>query len=239
MLPDSHVLESLPAYALGSLEQEEARLVAEHIASCYLCRKELAAFQTVADQLSLAAPSALPSAELKPRLMERIQGLDRKRGNLSTGWRFSSRLVSIGAFAGLALILLLAVSNFLLWQQIRNMNALTGPHGMRAIALQNTAQALEASGFVIVGSDGRNGVLVVDKLPVLDPTREYQVWLTRDGSSTSGAVFSVDEDGYRGVRLITPESLLVYTSMQVTIEPAGGSENPTGSQVLTGSLSNQ
>ena len=119
------------------------------------------------------------------------------------------------------------------------MDVLTGPRGMRAIALQNTRRALEASGFVIVGADGQNGVLVVDKLPALDATREYQVWLTRDGSDTSGAIFSVDANGYRGVRLTPPESLLMYTSVQVTIEPAGGSDHPTGSQVLIGTLSNQ
>jgi anti-sigma-K factor RskA len=239
MFADAHVLELIPAYVLGSLEEEEARLVKEHMAGCYLCRKELDVYQAVADQLSLAVPEAAPSAELKPRLMERIQSLKMKRATPSTGWRFAKQLVPLGAFAALGLIILLAFSNLLLWQKIRDMDVLTGPHGMRAIALQNTGRALEASGFVIVGADGQNGVLVVDKLPALDATREYQVWLTRDGSDTSGAVFSVDESGYRGVRLTPPESLLLYTSVQVTIEPAGGSERPTGSQVLIGSLANQ
>src|SRR5512146_1609955 len=103
MFADAHVLELIPAYVLGSLEEEEARLVKEHMAGCYLCRKELDTYQAVADQLSLAVPEAAPSAELKPRLMERIQSL--KRATPSTGWRFAQRLVPFGAFAALGLII--------------------------------------------------------------------------------------------------------------------------------------
>ena len=109
---------------------------------------------------------------------------------------------------------------------------------MRAIVLQNTTTASLASGFVIMGADGKNGVLVVDKMPALDKMHEYQVWLKRDSKETSGGVFSVDEDGYKGMRLTAPESLLDYSSVEVTVEPAGGSAQPTGSQVLKGSLFN-
>jgi hypothetical protein len=81
-------------------------------------------------------------------------------------------------------------------------------------------------------------VLVVDELPVLDPGHEYQLWLERDGQSTSGAVFSVDEDGYRGLRIAAAESLLTYSGARLTIEPVGGSAVPTGEAVLHGSLFN-
>src|SRR5688500_20220506 len=99
---------------------------------------------------------------------------------------------------------------------------------MRAIALQNPDAALAASGFVIVRADGEDGVLVVDELPKLDAQREYQLWLVRNGSTTSGAVFSVDESGYRGMRIEAPQSLLTYSSVLVTIEPVGGSVEPYG-----------
>lgn len=182
MINDLHVLDSLPAYALGSL--------------------------------------------------------DVKQPVQSVGRRWPQRLLPVGALAGLALILLLAFSNLLLWQRLTNLEVLTGPLGMRSIALQNTEAAPTASGFVVMGADGLNGVLVVDKLPQLDATREYQIWLVRDAMSKSGGVFSVDESGYRGMRLEATESLLTYSSVWVTIEPAGGSPDPTGEQVLNGSLHN-
>ena len=238
MLNDLHVFDSIPAYVLGSLEEEEARLVAEHLSGCYACRRELEAYQTVVDQVLLTLPEVEPPAGLKPRLMDRIHRLDGKRNPEPKGWRLPGRLLPIGAFAGLFLILVLAMSTLLLWRQVARAQFMTGPLGMRAVALQNTDSAPGASGFVVIGADGRNGVLVVDKLPPLEETREYHVWLRRDATDTSAAVFSVDEDGYRGMRLIAPESLKNYDSVQVTVEPAGGSSQPTGPQVLTGSLFN-
>lgn len=237
MMEDKHALESLPAYALDSLDATEAQAIAGHLASCHICRSELRAFQDVAGQIALTAPQTVPSRELKPRLMERIQGLDLSPSKQER-WRFSGRLLPFGAITSLVLIATLAVSNLLLWQRLNQMEVLTGPLGMRAIALENTDAAPTASGFVVMGADGNNGVLVVDELPALDAQREYQLWLVRNGDNTSAAVFSVDESGYRGMRIEAPQNLLVYSSVRVTIEPTGGSAHPTGEPVLVGSLFN-
>jgi anti-sigma-K factor RskA len=238
MLNELHVLESIPAYVLGSLEEDEARLVAEHLAGCYQCRKELETYQEVADQLLYVLPEVTPPATLKPRLMERVGRLNNKRVPEPESRRAPRRLIPVGMVAGLLLILLLAVSNVLLWRRATNSEVFTGPLGMRAIALQNTENAPAASAIVIVSGDGENGVLVVDHLQPLNENQEYQVWLQRDSAEISGGTFAVDEDGYRGLRIIAPESLLTYTSVRVTVEPKGGSANPTGPQVLTGSLFN-
>lgn len=238
MTNDTHVFELLPAYVLGSLDAEEARSVREHLTGCYLCRQELDAFQGVADELAWSVSGASPASDLSSRLMERIQSLQSERAAQTAARRPLKRLLPIGALSGLLLLVLLAVSNILLWQRLNNAEVLTGPMGMRAIALHNTAAAPAASGFVIMGADGRNGVLVVDKMPPLDASHEYQVWLERYSSNTAGSTFSVDEHGYRGIRLEAPESLLSYSTLFVTIEPAGGSPNPTGAEVLSGSLFN-
>ena len=236
-MEEMHVLESLPAYALGALDASEAKMVAQHLAGCHICRSELQVFQEVAGQIALAAPQAELSGDLKPRLMERIHTLNQGQARPKR-WQFTGRLRPIGAMVGLILIAILAVSNLMLWQRLNQLEVLAGPLGMRAIALQNTESAPTASGFVIVSADGENGVLVVDELPALDAQREYQLWLVRNGSNTSGAVFSVDESGYRGMRIESPQSLLLYSSVLVTIEPVGGSVEPQGEQVLTGSLFN-
>src|SRR5919205_312593 len=73
MSDEVHVLDLLPAYVLNSLEAEDAQRVEAHLSSCLICRTESNAFRAVADQLSLAAPSATPSLGLKSRLMERVQ----------------------------------------------------------------------------------------------------------------------------------------------------------------------
>ncbi len=48
---------------------------------CYLCRRELAEFEKLIDQLALAVSEARPPAELKSRLMERIQGASSRRSD--------------------------------------------------------------------------------------------------------------------------------------------------------------
>jgi anti-sigma-K factor RskA len=109
---------------------------------------------------------------------------------------------------------------------------------MRAIPLSTTDAASNATGFVLVGADGRNGAVVVDGLPPLSEGQQYQLWLIRDGERTSGAVFSTDEKSYGGTRIKVAGSLLEYSAVDVTIEPAGGSPEPTGSLVLGGPLFN-
>ena len=237
MSEDIHVLESLPAYALGSLDEAEERLVAAHLIGCHMCRAELNAYQGVANQLAFAAPDTFPSQDLKRRFIARIQEI---KSTQPQPERVGSirRFVPVGGMIGVFLILALVVSNLVLWQRLNHLEVLAGPLGMRAIALQNTDSAPDSSGFVIISADGQDGVLVVDELPPLDAQHEYQLWLVQNGNHTSGAVFPVDESGYRGMRIEAPQTLLNYSSVLVTIEPAGGSDNPTGHTVLDGSLFN-
>ena len=75
MNEDLHVFDDLPAYALDSLEPDEARLVAEHLQGCTICRAELRAFQEIAGGLALTAPDARPTPQLKQRLMTRIEDM--------------------------------------------------------------------------------------------------------------------------------------------------------------------
>lgn len=237
MTEDTHILELLPAYALGSLDNAEARLVTEHLAGCHMCRTELRAYQNVADQLAFGVPEAFPSQNLKGRLTEQIRDVKPTRPQPERT-RSMRRFVPIGGMIGGLLILALLVSNILFWQRLNHLEVLAGPLGMRAIVLQNTDSASQASGFVIMSADGSDGVLVVDELPQLDEQHEYQLWLVRNGNHTSGGVFPVDESGYRGMRIEAPQTLLDYESVRITIEPAGGSDNPTGDTVLDGSLFN-
>ena len=72
MSNDVHVFELIPEYTLGSLDENEAQQVAEHLAECTACRWELSSYQRVADELLLAVPLDGPSPDLKRRLTARI-----------------------------------------------------------------------------------------------------------------------------------------------------------------------
>lgn len=239
MSADFHVQELIPAYALGCLDQDDALLVSQHLVTCPTCQAELQSYEEVVAQLALAVPKAVPSADLPSRLMGRLQ--DSKAVLASPSWwqRLRTTKPRLGLAWGIAsaiIIMILTVSNLLLWQRINQIE--TGPRSgrMRAIPLTSTNAAPGADGFIIIGADGQNGALVVDKLPLLTPEQQYQLWLIRDGQRTSAAVFSVDEYGYGGTRIKAPGSLFEYSACGVSIEPAGGSPSPTGDRVLAGIL---
>ncbi|HJS18699.1 MAG TPA: anti-sigma factor [Anaerolineales bacterium] len=234
MSENAHVLDLLPAFALGSLDTDEASQVQEHLSSCLICRAESEAFQEISAQMALLAPVADPSPDLKERLMTRVQATRPKpRVQEQAASRpLVERLLPAWGLASLVLILALGAVNLFLWQRLGYQDAFTAPGGMRAVPLSPLDAASNATGFVLVSADGEDGALVVDGLPPLDESQEYQLWLIRDGERTSGAVFSTDENNYGGTRIRAPGSLLEYTSVGITIEPAGGSPQPTGERVL-------
>ncbi len=237
MSHEMHVLDLLPAYALGSLDSDEARRVEQHLLDCVICRDESNAFQAAADQLSFAAPAELPPPELKDRLLRRIQAIPPQQRARVTRRPRLERLLPAWGLASLCLILALAGVNLFLWQQFERPELFSN-NGMRAAPLRAPDSASRATGFVLVSEDGDSGALVVDGLPPLDQSQQYQLWLIRDGQRLSGAVFSTDEKSYGTARIRAPESLLEYSAVDITVEPTGGSPQPTGVRVLGGSLFN-
>jgi len=75
--------DDLPAYALGALEAEEARLVGGHLAICSRCRAIVKAYYAVICLLPYAAPPQSPPARLRWRLLASVaadQCSDRTHG---------------------------------------------------------------------------------------------------------------------------------------------------------------
>lgn len=231
--PHAQTMESLPAYALGCLERDEAQAVARHLAGCARCRAELVAFQDVAGRLPFATPECPPPAALKARVMARVQAPVTAAPSPSwlagTLWR---RALPVWGAVSAVLVLALTFGNVALWQQLDQSRGRA--NAMRAVPMVGTEAAPGAAATIVVGTDGRQGALVVDDLPPLDSQHQYQLWLIKDGQRTSGGVFSVDEYGYGMLWVSSPRPLREYQSFGVTVEPMGGSAGPTGARVLGG-----
>ncbi len=238
MSNDTHVNELLPAYALGSLEQEESIQVSEHLATCVACRAELQSYQFVTDQLALAAPDVAPSVALRQRLTDRVNPAPAAPESQLSWWEQLTQLWLRAAPAwgmvSLALIVVLAVANLTLRQQVDDSRS--GSSGMRVVIFDGTDMAPGATGTLVISENGEYGTLVVDGLPPLDAAHQYQLWLIKDGQRTNGGVFSVSSEGYGALEVSSPAPLASYPAFGVTIEPAGGSPGPTGDKVLGGSL---
>ena len=241
MSPQEHYLDLLPAFALGSLDEEEQLQVSEHLAVCSICRAELQDFEQVVDELSLAIVQSEPASEVKDKIMAYARK-DKESAEESTEQTWWARLTQtmrisapVWGIAGLFLILALGLSNLFLWGRLNEIERVS-QSVLLSIPLQGTEDTPQAVGMLVVSRDGEHGTLVVDGLPTLDELSQYQLWLIRDGQRTSGGIFSVDEEGYGNLWVSSPEPLLSYSDFGITVEPAGGSAGPTGMKVLGGEL---
>ena len=242
MLAQDHVTDSLPAYVLGALDEKERRQVSNHLEHCQLCQAELASLQQVADELPLAISTVDPPLELKDRLMQSIhqRTVERQLEPLPVNQpTFLQRVFALFRHPlpalGVALILILVVGNLLLWRQL-NLATQRASTPMRVLALANTQDSSQATGTLVMDSAGKYGTLVVDNLATLDPTSQYQVWLIKAGVRSSAGVFSVNQDGYASLELLAPIPLIQYDAIGISIEPAGGSQMPTGASVFHADL---
>jgi anti-sigma-K factor RskA len=95
-------------------------------------------------------------------------------------------------------------------------------------------RANPAMGRYLWSAEAGQGVLFVVNLPQLGQDKSYQLWfLDESGRPVSGGTFQPQPDG--SARLLVEGGLGgLLTGMAITVEPAGGSEIPTGEIVLQG-----
>ena len=235
---ENHVMDLLPDYVLDILSDAEASQVSNHLAGCRSCQAEFTRLQQVTFVLPLALSQTSPSPRVKRNLMGAIHSPQSKTktSGESISWKNLAGILRMRLPAlGMALIMVLALSNLLLWRQFNSSNSPANT-SMRVLALANTNDAPQAVGTLIMGQNGDYGTLVVDHLPVLDAEQQYQVWLIRDGERTSSGLFSVNYVGYGSLELSSPLPLNQYDTIGITIEPSGGSPGPTGAKVLGSDL---
>jgi anti-sigma-K factor RskA len=241
MLPTNHVIDLIPGYALDCLREEEKLQVAEHLAQCVSCKTELHSYQRIVDELHQAVPQAEPPADLKQKILLRVQQKripDKLNAAMPAWQRFLAKMQSgapVWAYASFVLVIILAASNIWMVQRVNRLEA-TSQAEFRMVSMAGTDKAPSATGLLVMSHDGNMGTLVVDSLPVLDGTHQYQLWLILDGKRTSGGVFSVSKDGYGALAISSPQPLKEFAAFGITIEPTGGSPGPTGEKVMSGNL---
>lgn len=236
MMGNEHVFDLLPGYALGSLDEEELIQVANHLPRCAICRAELDPYWAVVDTLAMAVPARTPPEHVKTTLLQRIQARSQPvqpaPGPLAYLRSFFARPLGL-AFAALSVLLvLLAVSNWLLWRQFTELQQSEAQANMRVVDLHGSSAAPEADGYLMVFAGQTYGTLVVENAPPLQEGQQYQLWLVADGERESGGVFSVSRHGYGAVVVYADRPLGEYTAYGVTVEPEGGSLTPTGARIL-------
>ncbi len=219
----------ISAYALDALDPEESVVLQNHLPRCASCRRELADFLRLTDQLALGVAESSPPAELEERII-REASLSRPRRERAAVRAWNPGLAAAAA----VVILVLAAGNVMQWVHSPQFRAQTT--GLLTVALIGSGANRDAYGTIVVDKDDSEGVLAVRGLPRLGPALRYQLWLKKDDQVRSGGLFTVNDDGYGSLLIKLPGGFRGFRTFTISVEPAEGSQSPRGSSVLSGGL---
>jgi anti-sigma-K factor RskA len=238
--PDIHTLTG--AYAVDALDDDERELFRLHLAECDACTAEVAEFQATAAEMGVATAEPVPSG-LKSAVMAEIDTVRQdapvrapapapEREN----WydRLLAPAAAVLAIAVLGLTGIIAGMN----NRIEAIEAQTGRvtdvvAAADAVTVELPAQG-GASARVVYSPTRGEGVLLAQGMPATPDDQVYEFWLIDETGPRPAGLFQADERG-RVTHVMTGDMSEVG-AVAVTIEPAGGSPQPTSDPIMVAEI---
>jgi anti-sigma-K factor RskA len=258
---DERIEDLFPLYALGALTDEERAQVDTYVAADPAAQQRLADFVRVASAAPYDVTPVDPPARVKQALMDRVRADVRStpvaRPAASGLWRFLNALrpaMPLLAGASLAIAVLVGAWAIALNGEVARLRAettalrnelraqseviaaITSPN-VQPMTIAGTEHQPGARGQLLADPQARSAVLVVAGLSPLQPDQTYQFWLIRGDKPISAGVFRVDDRGRAVLPIASDDAVGSFDAMGVSIEPEGGSEQPTGEIVMLSELS--
>ena len=262
---DHPQLEDLDLYLLGGLEGEENHALEAHLSTCSDCRRKLAEARGLLALVSGSAPALAPPARARQRILESVREphseprpVPRQEPGRSAVarpgfWTLPNLVWAFAVFAAVLGASLVSVENRRL---AREQGTLRSALGEQAIQLDKAQAALDilrapetqrvrlVSGTERPVPEGKvfyhahRGLLFfASNLPPLEGKKAYELWLIpAEGKPINAGVFQTDSRGEGNVLLPALPPHTVAKAFAVTIEPAGGVDQPTGPKVLVGGV---
>jgi anti-sigma-K factor RskA len=238
--------ELLGAYAVDALTADEAASFAAHIAGCSEHAAKAAELRATASLLAETAPPQAPPPALRGRLLEAVAsepqdaaaatitpmaaGPRRREVNKASsgrgGWFTPNAWTAIAA--GVAALAIgvgawaLSVSNDSDAQQFAS--------AATAVRDLNDASG-ERVGTVVYFGEDEQAAVFIDDLPDAGEGMSYQMWAIEGGQPVSVAV--MDEGTSGEVISVVDVDEASAEVLAITVEPAGGSDQPTSEPVFT------
>jgi anti-sigma-K factor RskA len=247
---DVHTLTG--AYALDALDATERDDFERHLAECQECSREVAELRLTANRLG-AAVSEQPSDLLRQRVLAEISRVRQEPPAgprlvaIRTGQRFrGANRWAIGITSAAAAIALALAGTF-------GVAALRAEHelGDAKQALSSAAARYAPVGQVLsepdaqtvtaTGPSGGNATVMMSKtldkgiflafnMPPTPANKTYQAWAIGDaGARSLGVLVSA---GNNSTAPVVMNTLGGATKIGVTVEPAGGSKQPTTTPLM-------
>jgi anti-sigma-K factor RskA len=251
MRADIHTLTG--AYVVDALPEDEQRLFEEHLEECDACRQEVGELLVTATRLggSLREP---PPAGLRDAVMAEIDQTrqeppsaaeasegtddavaqldDRRRRDEPRRW-WTHLVAPAAAVVAIAVVgLSLMVAN--LTDRLDQLEAASSQ--VTDVLAAPDAETLSVEGpdgsfaRVVVASSRGEAVFLTDGMPATSPDEIYELWLIDEEGPAPAGLFDVDERG-RATRVLTGD-LAGAAAIAVTVEPAGGSPQPTSDPLM-------
>ncbi|WP_162924564.1 anti-sigma factor [Rubrobacter indicoceani] len=247
------------AYALGALTPEETRDFESYLAEHPEYQPEVDELAGLASLFAMVPVDREPPKSLRKNLMKTIhdeggvrrtsrssrRGLGAYVGSFVDGLR--ARPLALGA-AGLIVVGLFSW-NVVLQGQVQSLRGdnsdlqaqiespaappEVGGNQVLAMASEGEMSGVEAE---VVSYEGGRAVLVAHNVPQIPEEETFQIWVIQDGEASPSGLFEPQNGAEAPVAAYVDGSIANADAIAVTVEPEGGSEQPTSDPQLQASL---
>lgn len=235
MSSDIHALSG--AYAVDALDDLERAQFERHLAECDACQAEVRSLREATALLAEAVQQQPPTA-LRERVLAGIETVRplppvAPPGPPAATERRRRLLPLLVAAAVVAAVVGLG-GGLVAWQPWQDETsqepASAMERVMRAPDAESWTQRLDAGGKVTLArsEELNEAVIAAEGLPALSEEQVYEMWLLHDGVMVPAGVMEGDSG-----ELVLEGDPATAQGAGITVEPAGGSEEPEGSPVLT------
>jgi anti-sigma-K factor RskA len=229
------------AYVLGALPEEERRELEEYLARHPERQAEVDELGAFAGLLALTPQEHEPPPELRRSIMSVVESEARSSSARSeprfAGLREVFSLQNLGLAAAAVLVIGLFSWNMLLQGEVQDLQgrvaSLQESPQSRMVALEGTGDAPQQGHAEVMILDDDRAVLMAEDMPRAPEGRTYQIWVIEGDVPEPGGLF---EPRGESVAAVVEKPLDEGDVIAVTIEPAGGSQQPTTDPLMTAKL---
>ena len=108
--------------------------------------------------------------------------------------------------------------------------------GSKVVLLAGQAGAPQASGRLVWNAQRRQVLVLASNLPPAPHGKRYELWTIAGGAPVASGLFDVKSHGLVAVALEWLDVTPAARTFAITIEPAAGTDAPTGAMVLAGDV---
>lgn len=242
----------LELYVLGELNESEIKKVERALISYPELRTELSIIEESFEKLAFEN-AIQPSDKVKIQLLDTISKSDTKVVDLKPKKSNYNKLKFAASIA--AIFLIGSIFLYVQWNATQNQlkiaeeqnselnkkldllikdyndtntlfTAINNPNTEKYILKGNNLMP-EAKLISYVNDEDKSVIVNTSYLPKLDDKHDYQMWADVDGEMIDMGVIDLEKS------MLAMNYIENSESLNITIEPAGGSEHPTVSQLIT------